>query len=236
MKAFVKRLPLLGGVAVRTSRRIRPARRRSEPFQGSEEYWRRRYEWMLDSGPGSHGKLAEFKASIVNQFVRDNAVGSAIEFGCGDGNRLKLADCPSYIGFDVSPAALSRCRKVFRRDPAKCFRLASEYRGEEAELALSLDVISHLVEDEVSEQHMKRLFESATRFVITYSSNRVDESGQGATPHVRHRRFSEWVDRNGGEWVLERRIPNRYPFAGDLREGSFSDFYIDRRTRPHAHR
>jgi hypothetical protein len=46
---------------------------------------------------------------------------------------------------------------------AKTFALMSQYRGERADLAISLDVIYHLVEDRVFEDHMRTLGGSAHR-------------------------------------------------------------------------
>ncbi len=71
-----------------------------------------------------------------------------IEYGCGDGNQLILADYPQYIGFDVSPDAVALCKKIFSADLTKAFHLMDEYNHQTADLTLSLDVIYHLVEDE----------------------------------------------------------------------------------------
>ena len=143
------------------------------PFPGSASYWNKRYLSGGNSGVGSYGKFAEFKAGVLNDFVRENSVKSVIEYGCGDGNQLKRADYPQYIGFDVSPAAIAKCRSLFADDCTKQFRLVSEYAGDTAELTLSLDVIYHLVEDDVFDSYMRRLFGSATRFVIIYLSNNL---------------------------------------------------------------
>ena len=121
------------------------------------------------------------------------------------------------------------CKRMFDGDSTKQFRLTSEYGGETAELALSLDVVYHLVEDDVFESYMRRLFESATRFVIIYSSNTDDPSDSVAT-HVRHRRFTGWIENNAPAWTLAQYIPNKFPYEGDLRKGSFADFYIYRRS------
>lgn len=148
-----------------------------------------------------------------------------IEFGCGDGNQLQLAEYPRYLGLDVSETAIQLCRAKFADDPTKRFKLTSDYAGEQAELALSLDVLYHLVEDEVFEGYMRALFGSATRHVIIYADN-----GQGAdrphSPHVRHRVFTDWVAAQLPQWQLARHIPNRYPYQGDHHTGSFADFYI----------
>jgi hypothetical protein len=148
-----------------------------------------------------------------------------IEYGCGDGNQLSLARYPEYIGFDVSPKALSMCIQKFSSDGTKTFKLMNTYDGETAELTLSLDVIYHLVEDRVFDDYMKRLFDSSERFVIIYSSN-TDDIPEDMASHVRHRHFSRWVDANEAAWKLIEHIPNRYPFSGDTKSGSFADFYI----------
>ncbi len=67
---------------------------------------------------------------------------------CGDGNQLALARCPIYVGFDVS-STVRMCRARFARDTTKPFATIEEYVGETAELALSLDVVYHLVEDAI---------------------------------------------------------------------------------------
>jgi hypothetical protein len=72
---------------------------------------------------------------------------------------------------------------------------------------------------------MQRLFDSSVRFVVIYSSNH-DGAPEDAAPHVRHRMFSRWVDRQRPQWRLLAHIPNRYPYTGDTRTGSFCDFYI----------
>src|SRR5689334_9848740 len=121
----------------------------SNGFDGSRKYWEKRYEKGGTSGSGSYGHLADFKAEILNNFVQSNNVRSVIEFGCGDGNQLKLSNYPSYIGFDISDASINRCMTIFSGDRSKRFKLADKYENETAELALSLDVIFHLTEDNV---------------------------------------------------------------------------------------
>lgn len=189
------------------------------PFSGSQDYWKKRYQRGGNSGVGSYGKFAEFKAEVLNAFVSQHDIRSVIEFGCGDGNQLKFAQYRSYIGFDISQEAIAMCQVQF---PQYTFKLTNEYRGESAELALSLDVIYHLIEDDVYDEYMRMLFGAATRYVIVYSSN---HEGRDA-PHVRHRRFTDWVETSAPLWRLTSQIPNRYRFAGDYRKGSFADFYI----------
>lgn len=224
MRRAIGRLPIIGPLAGRLYRRFV----RASGLFSSERYWIDRYEGGGNSGAGSYGRLAEFKAEILNDFVRENRVETVIEFGSGDGNQLTLADYPRYTGYDVSPRAVAMCRSLFAEDPSKTFWLMSEYDGRTAELTLSLDVIFHLVEDAVFDAYMRRLFDSSEAYVIIYSSN-TDANDAGQSPHVRHRRFTDWVDTNNSEWTLLRHIPNRHPFTGDGTKGSIADFYIYRR-------
>ena len=51
-----------------------------------------------------------------------------------------------------------------------------------AELALSLDVIYHLVEDTVYESYMGQLFDSATKYVIVYLEQQCEVVVESARP------------------------------------------------------
>lgn len=200
IKKTVTATPILGSVA----RRISLARQAAR-FRGSGDYWEDRYRRGENSGAGSYGEEAEYKAGFLNQFVREHEVETVIEWGCGDGNQLGLAEYPSYIGIDVAPSAIRLCIERFGGDDTKSFYAlqqptADHARLFRADLALSLDVIYHLVEDEVFDTYMRNLFASADRFVIVYASNR--DPAPGAAPHVRHRRFLEWVDVNAPDWRL----------------------------------
>ena len=199
-------------------------------FPGSTAYWQCRYRTRGTSGVGSYGKLAEFKASVLNRFVAARQVASVIEFGCGDGNQLLYARYPRYTGLDVVREAILLCRERFQKDVTKSFFL---YDPEcfmdgvgvfRADLALSLDVLYHLVEDSVFARYMELLFESGQRFVIIYSSNHDETT---SSPHVRHRQFADYVAVKFPEWQLMELIKNPYPLSQYPEPlGSLADFYI----------
>ena len=221
MKNLIKRVPVVGPIAKSVYRKwINP----QKPFTDSNKYWIERYNSGGNSGDGSYRKLAEFKAEILNRFVREENVKTIIEYGCGDGNQLKLAEYPSYTGFDVSHKAVTLCRGLFSDDTTKTFRLVNEYEGEKAQLTLSLDVIYHLIENDIFNVYMHRLFDSAENFVIIYSSNTNENKDRAV--HVKHRKFSEWIEQQEPKWKLHSIIPNKYPSTGDAQTGSFADFYI----------
>jgi hypothetical protein len=228
LKSKIKRLPVVGQAVKWLSRTTRPIRIRFARFH-SPHYWDSRYANGGNSGSGSYGELAKFKASVINEFVIENRIASVIEFGCGDGNQLSLSKYPQYVGIDVSPTALKRCQDLFRGDPTKSFLLYGKIDSNvlQAELVLSLDVIYHLVEDDIYEKHMRDVFDTATRFVIIYSDN---EEAPRVVLHVRHRRFSDWIHENRPDWRLYRHIPNRVPWEAETERGSFADFWIYAKT------
>lgn len=196
-------------------------------FLGSRDYWLRRYRAGGSSGPGSVGRLARFKADVLNAFVRENAVSSVVEFGCGDGSQLELCEYPNYLGLDVSPAAVELCRRRFRGDATKSFAVLGAMEPGSHDVALSLDVIFHLVEDGAFEAHMVDLFASGQRFVVIYSSNGTDAP---PAPHVRHRFFTEWVERHRPDWALTGVTRNKYPYDPRNEDAtSFADFYFFKR-------
>ena len=197
-------------------------RYRNSPFPGSTEYWERRYATGGTSGDGSNGDLAEFKAKVINDFVTSHGVGGVIELGCGDGNQLSLLKMPRYLGLDVSETAIEICENKFGGDETKMFRYYSsdDYGGESlGELALSLDIIFHLVEDEIFHTYMTHLFQMASDWVIIYSSDSEEPFGDD-TVHCRNRKFTNWTEDNADGWELVEKIDNIYP------DQSVADFYI----------
>lgn len=186
----------------------------------SHGYWERRYLGGGNSGAGSYGRLAGFKAETVNGFMKRHSLESLLDHGCGDGNIASLITHP-YTGLDVSPRAVALARQ---RAPDHRFFTYPEAPDLSADLCLSLDVIFHLLEQDSFEEHMARLFDTAQRHVIIYSSNTTEPS---VSPHIRHRRFTDWISTHRPGWELAEHIPNRYPYdPGDPENTSMSEFYI----------
>ena len=99
--------------------------------------------------------------------------------------------------------------------------------NKKADLAISLDVIFHIIEDKAFDLYMKNLFDSSKKYVIIYSSN-IDSRKRKSGKYVKHRQFTDWINRyESKNWKLIKFIPNKYPinskFKGDK---SYSDFYI----------
>jgi hypothetical protein len=132
-----------------------------------------------------------------------------------------MLSAPAYTGVDVSPTALARCRERF---PGHRFVPFDAVGGEPAaDLALSVDVIFHLVENTVFASYLDAVFAHARRFVLIYASN-VDMTWPAT--HVRHRRFSDRVASACPGWRLLRHVPNPYPFdPARPDDTSFADFF-----------
>ena len=189
-------------------------------FNNSGQYWEDRYAAGGNSGDGSYGDLAEYKANRINKFVLEHGVNSIVELGCGDGNQLSLFEIDEYIGLDVALSVVELCKNKFENDDTKQFiHLTSDYDLVEGDLAISLDVIYHLIEDDVFNTYMQRLFACAKNHVIIYSSNTEEPFG-GKSVHCKNRKFTDWVVANVPEWKLVEMETN--PHKGR----TIADFYF----------
>ena len=192
----------------------------------SRQYWENRYAAGGNSGEGSYNKLAKFKADFLNNFVANNRIKRVVEFGCGDGNQLLLANYPRYIGLDVSSTIIKQVTNKFLGDETKSFFLYNSDCFQDnlgiinGDLTLSLDVIYHLIEDDVYQAYMLHTFDSSSRYVIIYSTN----FDQLLSRHVKHRKFSDWISRNRKEWKLLEQADNQYP------ELSKAQFFVFEKT------
>jgi hypothetical protein len=222
LKRILKRTPIVRDVARSMLRWFSAGK--GENFK-SGDYWEERYRKGRNSGAGSYHRLADFKAETINRFVADEGVRSVIEFGCGDGSQLRLANYPRYVGVDVSNTILTATSNAFSDDRTKTFVHLDDVGPEHrSDLSMSLDVIYHLIEDEVFEQHMAKLFDSAERFVIIYASN---DERKADSVHVRHRRFTDWISRHRPKAKQIGFVKNAYPLdPKDIDNTSFADFYF----------
>jgi hypothetical protein len=204
-------------------------------YPGSQQYWERRYGQGGNSGAGSYGRLAEFKASVIEDFICEYNIKDVIEFGCGDGNQISLIEFPSYIGLDVSPTAIQMCKNKFENDKSKSFFIydsklfIDNHEIFQAELGLSLDVIYHLTEDDIYQKYMEDLFSSSKKYVLIYAANTTKD--YVTADHVKHRKFTDWVENNTTDWELTKVINNKYSYdPSDPENTSWSDFYIFENT------
>jgi len=198
-------------------------------FFNSSRYWERRYAKGGNSGTGSYGKLAQYKSEIINSFAKTNNIQAVIDFGCGDGNQLAYYNIPKYIGLDVSKAAIKHCKHRFKRDESKQFFLYDNKFSNKnnsvknADLTLSIDVLYHLVKDDVFIKYINDLFFYSNQYVIIYSTN----FNRGyASPHQCDREFTPIIEKNIKDFKLIETIIN--PYKG---EKTMSDFFIYKKIK-----
>lgn len=188
-------------------------------------YWDRRYREGRTSGAGSEGDEGAYKAQYVSDFIREHDIMSVLDWGCGDGQVFRLMNLPTlgdsnyvvYTGVDVSSTILDRMRREFpfREFASPQQAVASGYT---AELTLSMDVLFHLPDDGDYFEYLGQLFNSATRYVVIYSTN--EPIGRTAR-HVFRRQFTPDIAERFPEWKLIREEP-------PLREGLASFFVYER--------
>lgn len=185
----------------------------------TQTIWEIRYKNNGTSGMGSYSVLCEYKAKFINKFIIDNNCKNVIEFGSGDGNQMSYFDVQQYTGVDISEHVINICKQKYSHITNKKFATYAEYykMSSKFDLSLSLDVIYHLVDDNIYEKYMKDLFNSTNKFVIIYSSNH-EEKYNGS--HVYHRKFTDYIDLKFPQAKLLCHEPNPYPKI------SGADFFV----------
>lgn len=198
------------------------------PFKDSRQYWNERYARGGNSGEGSYGPLAKYKADFINHFAAEHGISSAVEFGCGDGNQAAMFNFECYLGLDINQLCIGSARKALAR-PGWQFQTMEEYHLAAADkvidLALSLDVTYHLIEDEAYTAYLNDLFGAAERYVLIYASD-LDHFDP-AFPHVRHRPVVKEASERFSEWRFVRTEKN--PYYRDPQStkfGSFAQFHV----------
>lgn len=183
----------------------------SKRFVNSKLYWKDRYKFGGNSGKGSRGKIAQEKAEYMNSFCRRNNIETIVEFGCGDGVCASMLDAARYIGFDISDTALKfardRCPDENRFRFFNSMGLMSdeinkivlENRLPGKLVNLSMDVIFHLVEDDVFKNYLDIIAGAPGDFVVIRSSD-IDGAPKG---HYRARAYSKILTGNYGLKLLE---------------------------------
>ncbi len=196
----------------------------------SMEYWEKRYKAGGNSGSGSYNELALYKAEIINDTVSRYGLQTVVEFGVGDGNQLSLMQYEQYLGLDVSKTAIRTCIEKFKKDSKKNFMLydtecfANSGSFLKSDIVLSLDVIYHLIEENVYKKYIEDIFSVGIKMVIIYSTN---ESLPQFGGHEKHRNFTKDIKKYVRGWELVEIIENKYSIEkyGEER-GSRANFYL----------
>ena len=167
-------------------------------FNGSTDYWIKRYANGGNSGVGSNSRLQDYKADYINDFIKKNSITTVLDMGVGDGEFTRRIDVLDYRGIDVSTHAIQHCKNL----QDKGFINPNYTFGKlpiKKELGLSLDVMYHLIENEVYWDYLHDLFENSSKYVIIYAY----EHNDGKTwAHVKPRWFTEDIQHVFPNWEL----------------------------------
>ena len=163
----------------------------------SKQFWEDRYSQGGNSGGGSYGNSATLKATIINDIIKRYKIKSINDHGHGDGNNIALLEgYDQYTGYDVSKTARDICIHKFKDHTAKRF-ISRETMFKKADLALSLDVLYHLVEEKVYTSYLKKLFSKCT-YVLIYAQ---DFDGD-VSLHCRSRKFTTYIEETFPDYKL----------------------------------
>lgn len=202
-------------------------------FRGSKNYWINNYEKGGNSGEGSYNIFAKQKGEMVNDFIRTHNIKKIIELGCGDGNQLSYYNLNNvrYYGFDVSEKAINLCKEKHKHYLNKSFFVIDDNfivpkaTDNTIDLALSMDVIFHLIEDTVFYEHLDILFNSSQKYVMIFGVNIENTKNEPA--HVKHRMFVPIILDRFKDWELYKIIKSK---TKDERFILFPDMYIFRKV------
>jgi len=169
-------------------------------------YWELRYRLGATSGAGSYGANAEYKASVVNDCVHRFGVRTVLEFGCGDGNQLGYMDYASYVGLDVSKAAVKKCSKKFADDSSKCFRLYDPRQPLDMgqyDMTVSLEVLMHITDEDDFVATLDHIFAHSRNLVVIQTSLYPIVAYKPGS-HERHRELLPYLEKY--EFTLAEKI------------------------------
>jgi SAM-dependent methyltransferase len=188
------------------------------PMFDYKKYWEDTYSSNGTSGAGSYGLLAQFKADVVNDFGA--SCDRVTEFGCGDGNQLRLMKYRNYLGLDVSPTAVARCAKLFKGDESKRFEVynPSTFGGTLADFVVCLDVLYHITDDTDFEKTLSDMFACNPSRIALYTRLPGVESSTVET--IFDRDIFEHLKRFEDRIVSTEIVKQKYP------ELSSADFIL----------
>lgn len=192
-------------------------------FKGSTQYWVDRYANGGNSGAGSNGRLQDYKAKFINEFIQHQGITSVLDMGVGDGSFAKMVMVDKYHGYDISNDVIRKCNDMSTMgiiNNRYTFGVSPIF----ANLVLSLDVIYHLTEDEVYYDYLQDLFQYSTKYVIIYGY----EHNDGKTwAHVKPRFFTLDIQKAFPEWELVAMHHPPYTWdENDKANTTKSRFYI----------
>lgn len=159
--------------------------------------WDERYLQGGNSGRGSYGHHATGKAGYVNNVIDTYNIKSINDLGHGDGNQLTYFKGDfKYYGYDISTVINDRLREQYKGNDKYTF-VRSLDEMEKCDLALSLDVLYHIIDPEQWVYYLDKLF-SLGKYVLIYAVD-LDKH---VTTYFKARPFTGYIKENFKNYEL----------------------------------
>jgi len=153
-------------------------------------YWESRYKNGQNSGAGSYGDNADFKAMIIDRIIKDYDVESLLDIGCGDGNQISLVKSQvDYCGYDISSTTIKNCELKFKGDDRKQFHVFDPmvYNPSPAwDMTMCLDCLFHITIEEEWLKTIECICNCAENVVLIVTN--TEEIRDEYFPHVNFKR------------------------------------------------
>lgn len=154
----------------------------------TQDYWEKRYKSGGNSGAGSYSIECDFKVEFINSIIEKKNIQTINDFGCGDGNVIsQIKGFNQYVGYDISSTAVNKCDLKLGSNPKyKFINSISEFIP--SDLSTSIDVIYHILEEELFTEYLQSLYDYSTKYILVYG---VDQNSEYSGNHVKYRKFSD---------------------------------------------
>ena len=161
-----------------------------------------------NSGLGSRGGLLKFKVDFVNKFVKDYGVNSILDLGCGDLQFASQLIVDKYTGVDIVDHAhpKSLAAKDFKTTVSRFDELDEH---DDAELCMSIDVLYHILRDEVDYLHatLDNLFNKSTKYILVYAQDPKNTTVSDNGNHICNSQWKSYLEEKNITSIYEQETP-----------------------------
>jgi predicted TPR repeat methyltransferase len=160
------------------------------------------------SGSGSRGELARFKIDYINSFIKENNIKSMIDFGCGDLQVSSQFEIDDYLGVDIVAHTHPSLIKS-KNYNTTISRFDDFLREEKAELCTCLDVLYHILHDELEylNDTIRNILEHSTKYVIIYAQDSNNSSYNNWRGHMHNSPWRQIIEKENVKLISEQKEP-----------------------------
>lgn len=143
-----------------------------------EKWWNSWYGSGHSSGPGSEGKLLEYKVNYLNKLFKEHNIKTVLDFGCGDGVVASKLNCQFYLGVDISDQAIKLCKARINRQGFSFERrhffdhtpmVIKNKFASSLDCCMCIDVLYHISDVRVLNKTLETLFTLRARIIVLYT-------------------------------------------------------------------